>query len=126
MKIAKFKKNVAKAVAFTCAAATLVSVSPNVYADGCVPNSYPDDIHFNLHFDSFGNNSTIYEEVTRFATWDSYKGIIGRPYVHLRSGAVYESDLEYDNESGLSGYTVRCEVRQNPNEHFRSGRRAGI
>ena len=80
MKIAKFKKNVAKAVAFTCAAATLVSVSPNVYADGCVPNSYPDDIHFNLHFDSFGNNSTIYEEVTRFATWDSYKGIIGRPY----------------------------------------------
>lgn len=27
-------------------------------------------------------------------------------YVHLRSGAVYESDLEYDNESGLSGYTM--------------------
>lgn len=27
-------------------------------------------------------------------------------YVHLRSGAVYEADLEYDNESGLSGYTM--------------------
>ena len=76
-----------------------------VSAEG-VPDSYTDGLVFNMHFDSFGNNYTVYDEITRFWPWDGYSGnigsIVGTPTIveGFNGNAVSVSPGSYVNCTG--------------------------